>query len=139
MLKDKKGVSPVIAVVLMIVVAVAISLVVYVWASGYVSEETQVESKAGDYQFLVETRSADTDGVNIRNMGEDITATDNTFSDVFDLYKNDQLIPNADLNGTSGTYEAGDVMTFDFSGCSAGDKVKLVHKDSGTPIVFKLE
>jgi len=70
MLRNKKGVSPVIAVVLMIVVAVAISLVVYVWASGFVSEKTGAETKAGDYSFLVETKAVD--NVNIRNTGSAI-------------------------------------------------------------------
>ncbi|MBU7026573.1 MAG: hypothetical protein HXS48_06495 [Theionarchaea archaeon] len=42
--KRKKGVSPVIAVVLMIAVAVAIAIIVYTWASGFVSLKTGAES-----------------------------------------------------------------------------------------------
>jgi len=147
MLRNKKGVSPVIAVVLMIVVAVAISLVVYVWASGFVSEKTGAETKAGDYSFLVETRDATTTGVNIRNTGTDISfGTD--FTSEFDLYVNDALdssLVDGDVTehgSTADTWEKGEVITIDLItnvGASAGDKIKLVHKESGTPIVFTLE
>ena len=154
MMRNKKGVSPVIAVVLMIVVAVAISLVVYVWASGFVSEKTGAETKAGDYSFLVETRAVD--NTNIRNTGNAITfsnaAIDATvFLEQFDVYINNSLKESDDLQNTSFTLQNGDkswdkgeVLTISFSSASgsdasAGDKIKLVHKESGTPIVFTLE
>ncbi|HEC95845.1 MAG TPA: type IV pilin [Euryarchaeota archaeon] len=144
MLRNKKGVSPVIAVVLMIVVAVAISLVVYVWASGFVSEKTGAESKAGDYSFLVETR--DVNSTNIRNTGIDIDISGtNGLWDEFDLYVNNVLkSPSSGVTEQDGNnvWAKGEVVTIDFDtaiSASAGDKIKLVHKDSGTPIVFKLE
>ena len=156
MMRNKKGVSPVIAVVLMIVVAVAISLVVYVWASGFVSEKTGAETKAGDYSFLVETKAVD--NTNIRNTGNDITFGDGSAGTVdvsgflaqFDVYKNNALQDSTSLGSTSFTlqnsstdriWDKGEVLTIDFdsSAFSAGDKIKLVHKESGTPIVFKLE
>jgi flagellin-like protein len=150
MLKNKKGVSPVIAVVLMIVVAVAISLVVYVWASGFVSEKTQTETKAGDYSFLVETR--DVNSTNIRNMGNDVNIGGG-FQAEFDLYINDALATAADLTDTAFTdaggdsvWNKGEVLTIDFDSDDAGtsdanatDEIKIVHKNSGTPIIFKLE
>ncbi|RLF92531.1 hypothetical protein DRN50_08780 [Thermococci archaeon] len=151
MLRNKKGVSPVIAVVLMIVVAVAISLVVYVWASGFVSEKTGAESKAGDYSFLVETK--DVNSTNIRNTGTAISPMDGTdattdFWNAFDLYVNNALKPSPPSAATvtlhdtnsNNVWDKGEVITIDFNtDASAGDKIKLVHKDSGTPIVFKLE
>jgi len=153
MLGNKKGVSPVIAVVLMIVVAVAISLVVYVWATGFVSEKTGTETKAGDYSFLVETR--DIDNVNIRNTGTDISfasADAAGFIGEFDIYIDNVLQANAtaadiDITTADTTWSKGEVLTIDFDatgdggtiGGAVGDKIKLVHKDSGTPIVFKLE
>lgn len=154
MMRNKKGVSPVIAVVLMIVVAVAISLVVYVWASGFVSEKTGAETKAGDYSFLVETKAVD--NTNIRNTGNAIDYSGGNFTDEFDIYINNQLAnPATDLTNTSFTdaggdniWDKGEVLTINFdkdgSGgtppdASAGDKIKIVHKESGTPIVFTLE
>jgi len=146
MLRNKKGVSPVIAVVLMIVVAVAISLVVYVWASGFVSEKTGAETKAGDYSFLVETR--DVNATNIRNTGMSIdfggTVNVTSFTDKFDTYKNNALTTlsaaSITLQGGGTSWDKGEVLTINFStDASAGDKIKLVHKESGTPIVFKLE
>jgi len=151
MLRNKKGVSPVIAVVLMIVVAVAISLVVYVWATGFVSEKTGAETKAGDYSFLVETRAVA--NTNIRNTGTAIDlGADNSiliaeFLAEFDVYVNNDLKAAVDftpdplgtLQGADGSWDSGEVLTLDLSDFNVGDKIKLVHKDSGTPIVFKLE
>jgi len=155
MFRNKKGVSPVIAVVLMIVVAVAISLVVYVWASGFVSEKTQAETKAGDFSFILETRAVD--NTNIRNTGTAIdfvfdTDSHKTFLETFDLYADDVLKHDTDayitavsIGGTEiaadATWSNGSVLTIDFDVAKApgGTKIKLVHKDSGTPIVFKLE
>jgi len=156
MLRNKKGVSPVIAVVLMIVVAVAISLVVYVWATGFVSEKTEVETKAGDYSFLVETKTvgnyaATTGGTNIRNTGTAISPITGTsdFLAAFDVYVNNTLDPDGssiggvDLQGTDTVWDKGEVLTVYFDGSNpspeAGDKIKIVHKESGTPIVLKLE
>ncbi len=141
MFGNKKGVSPVIAVVLMIVVAVAISLVVYVWASGFVSEKTGAETKAGDYSFLVETK--DTNNTNIRNTGMDITFSDANatgFLGAFDVYVDNVLGGAGDITSvtTDGTWDKGEVITINFNE-SEGAKIKLVHKESGTPIVFKLE
>ena len=143
MFGNKKGVSPVIAVVLMIVVAVAISLVVYVWASGFVSEKTETETKAGDYSFLVETR--DTNSTSIRNMGNDIefTVEDdvNAFLTEFDIYVDDTLGGAGDITSITGdgtTWDKSEVLAINFNE-TAGTEIKLVHKDSGTPLVFNLE
>ena len=140
MLGNKKGVSPVIAVVLMIVVAVAISLVVYVWASGFVSEKTGSETMAGDYSFSIETR--DTNSTNIRNVGTDISfsaATSAGFVEIFDIYIDNVLEDDADITSISiSNWNKGTVLTINFN-ASAGDEIKLIHKSSGTPIVFKLE
>jgi flagellin-like protein len=40
----RKGVSPVIAVVLMIAVAVSIAVIVYAWSTGFISKRSSVES-----------------------------------------------------------------------------------------------
>ena len=140
MFRNRKGVSPVIAVVLMIVVAVAISLVVYVWAAGFVSEKTGAETKAGDYSFLVETK--DTNSTNIRNTGTNIgfsSADETGFLAIFDIYKNNVLQSSGIVDSISiTTWNKGTVLTIDFN-ASIADKIKLVHKESGTPIVFKLE
>jgi len=56
MMSYKKCITPVIAVVLLIVVVVTVSLMVYVWSSGFVSEKTGTKSNIGDYTFLVESQ-----------------------------------------------------------------------------------
>jgi len=56
MMSYKKCITPVIAVVLLIVIVVTVSLIVYVWSSGFVSEKTGTKSNIGDYTFLVESQ-----------------------------------------------------------------------------------
>ncbi|MFQ5892037.1 MAG: archaellin/type IV pilin N-terminal domain-containing protein, partial [Candidatus Methanofastidiosia archaeon] len=57
MLKNKKGVSPVIAVVLMIAVAVAIAVIVYAWASGFAGKATGAGTNV--WSFVIETKEID--------------------------------------------------------------------------------
>ncbi|MBU7048497.1 MAG: hypothetical protein HXS54_18855 [Theionarchaea archaeon] len=53
LIKERRAVSPVIAVVLMIAVAVAISITVYAWSSGFVSKRSSVESAESE-QLVIE-------------------------------------------------------------------------------------
>ncbi|MGC1121210.1 MAG: archaellin/type IV pilin N-terminal domain-containing protein [Candidatus Methanofastidiosia archaeon] len=49
---EKKGTSPVIAVVLMIAIAVAISVTIYAWSSGFVSQRSTQEAISAEYLNL---------------------------------------------------------------------------------------
>lgn len=68
-MKGKKAVSPVIAVVLMIAVAVSITVVIFAWASGFVGGHATAESPDAEQIILEEmSRSGTNVTVYLRNM-----------------------------------------------------------------------
>ena len=72
---NKKGVSPIIAVLLLIVIAVAAALLTYLWVLGYVGsaqrsgQPTQLEEKIKIDGVKVETGATITIYVYVRNIG----------------------------------------------------------------------
>ena len=71
---NKKGISPVIAVLLLIVIAVAAAILVYVWLSGYMGT---LQSQAGTQQVQerikiegVKISSNQIEAIYIRNIGD---------------------------------------------------------------------
>jgi flagellin-like protein len=71
----RMGVSPVIATLLLILIAVAAAVLVYFWVSGYIGTTTRARSEMEE-RIKIETVSATTTGVTcyVRNIG-DIDAT----------------------------------------------------------------
>lgn len=124
----KKGVSPVIAVVLMIAVAVAIAVIVYAWASGFTSEKTGAESAEAE-QLVLENQnlSGTTLVVYLRNATSTGATLDAEYKD------------GALLNSGIGTTVAADAVTqITLSGTySVGQEVTLVTEE-GTQIKFKV-
>jgi len=72
---NKKGVSPIIAVLLLIVIAVAAALLTYLWVLGYIGsaqrsgQPTQLEEKIKIDGVKVETGATITIYVYVRNIG----------------------------------------------------------------------
>jgi flagellin-like protein len=128
-LNKKKGVSPVIAVVLMIAVAVAIAVIVYAWASGFTSQKTGAESAEAE-QLVLEEQDLSNNAltVYIRNA----TSTGATLDAE---YKNGVL----QTSGIGTTITANTVTTLTLTGTYViGDEVTLVTKE-GTQIKFKVK
>lgn len=142
-----KAVSPVIAVVLMIGVTVTISIVVYVYSSGYTTEKTGAESETGNYKFLIETR--DVNSTCIRNVGTKISfdgTTEVDFLALFDIYVNDVFQSSGVIDSfTTGNgddiWDKSEIIIIDFdeSTISSEDQIKLVHRASGTLIPFVIK
>lgn len=71
--RGKRGISPVVATVLLIVIALAIAAIIFVWAKAFFVEKvtkfgSDIDQACGDVQFSGEISS--TDGkVNIENQG----------------------------------------------------------------------
>lgn len=131
-LKKRKGVSPVIAVVLMIAVAVAIAVIVYAWASGFTSEKTGAESAEAEQLVLEEQRySAGNLTVYLRNATSTLATLDT-------VYINGMLfdVANTDITGDTVTELA--LHTLTGQTFSAGDDVTLVTEE-GTQIKFKVK
>jgi len=137
-LKEKKGVSPVIAVVLMIAVAVAISIIVYAWSSGFVSERSQTKAAESE-QLIVEGIS--TSGVNLT-----VYVRNKSFATAYldSIYVNGQLR----ANNVNQQVHANGVTQLDISAIiqahggdgtvNAGDQIQLVTKRS-TRLQFKVK
>ena len=143
-LKNKKGVSPVIAVVLMVAVAVALAVIIYAWASGYISGEVGKARGSTAYNFVIEEQSGVGGAVvtiSIRNTGLDVTAGCTTLQG-FDWYENGVYRGYTGITcaigteiGDAGVWEKGEVWQFTFTkttgNWTSGDEAKLVHTASG--------
>ena len=134
-LVEEKGVSPVIAVVLMIAVAVAIAVVVYAWASGFTSEKTGAETAEAE-QLVLESQNLSGGAlyVYIRNATSTVAVLDAVYRDgvligtniAYSIYSVNPRVTELDLNAITGE-------TF-----SAGDDVTLVTEE-GTQIMFRVK
>jgi len=141
----KKGVSPVIAVVLMVAVAVALAVIIYAWASGYITGETGKASATTSYGIISEekrglTGSTTVYQVNMRNTSIPVENA----ATAFDLYINGviQAISAFALSektvttndGSSTTWSKGEVWLLsatNTAGWRSGTVLKMVHKVSG--------
>ena len=147
---NKRGVSPVIAVVLLIIIVLVIALIVYIYATEEVDEAldtaTSVYRTIGTHEFLVE--STDLNHVSIRNMGEKIEfdgTTEADFLEIFDMYVNVILQSSGVIdsfttaNGDT-TWERSEALMIDFNetNIKKGDLIWLVHKDSATTIPLRV-
>jgi len=111
---NKRGVSPVIAVLLLIVIAVAAAVLTYLWVLGYIGT---VQSTGGTEQLQerikiegvqVDTTNNDIDALYVRNIG-DIAVN------VTDIYLSDAsgVVAYTHLTGTTGVISPGTVTTLD--------------------------
>lgn len=129
--KRRKGVSPVIAVVLMVAVAVAIAVIVFAWSSGFVSQRSTEES--ADAEMLVleaQSLSGTSLTVYVRN---DISLT----AIVDAVYFDHQLVGN----NLGWQLPADSLTTLDLSSFGAvnpGDHVMIVT-ERGTQIKFRVK
>ena len=130
-LKREKGVSPVIAVVLMIAVAVAIAIIVFAWSSGFVSQRSTEES--ADAEMLVlEAQNLSGTGltVYVRN---DI----NLIAVIDAVYFNYQLV-GQDLGLQIPPDAVTTVDLSSYGNVNPGDHVMIVT-ERGTQIKFRVK
>lgn len=123
--KDKKGISPVLSVLLMIAIAVAAALVAYTWVLGYVDTTT---ARAGQ-AIQIQSTAFDNGGawgggddkitVYVQNVGQSAVDITNVFID-------GSLESGATGTGT-GTLPQGATATIvvDSKNFSAGQNIKL--------------
>ena len=130
--KRKKGVSPLIAATLMIAMAIAVAIIVYTWASGFVSLKTGAESMDVE-QVTVEMQDLSAGVLNIylRNHTATVVIVDA-------VYVNGHLC----CSGANIVVSEGVVLTEICAQCPAccpinsGDDIMVVLK-GGTQIKFK--
>jgi flagellin-like protein len=130
-----KAISPVIATLLMIAIAVVASLVVYAWVTGYIGGATTTAGNAVQVQSAV--RVGDTYVIYVQNVGQGPVK----LRGIGGVYINDQLaplVPNADVDIIKGQTEE---ITVDASGITlvSGESVKIkVVADGGTSSQYTL-
>ena len=127
-IKDKAGVSPIIAIILMVAITVVLAATIYVWVSGMGKGGTstpslsmiQTEKGAGYVMYLVT-------GVSEPIPVSDLAAQIGTSS---------ADITETNVNGTSGYVDAGDYIKISYSDGStasvAGETVTIIHTPSGS-------
>lgn len=136
LLGGRRGVSPVIAVVLMVAVAVSIAVIVYAWSSGFVSERATSESAEAETLVVENVRlSGTTLTINIRNKSLLVAILDSIYVDgeLRATGLSQSIIANGvtELNLSDIISSNGGDGNF-----SAGDRVQLVTR-RGTQIRFR--
>ncbi len=138
LLGRRRGVSPVIAVVLMIAVAVAIAVIVFAWSSGFVSKRSSSESAESE-QLIVESMrlSGTTLTIYVRNKTQLVAILDSIYVDAemrgANLSENIPADGVTELNISSILSSNGGDGNF-----HAGDQVQLVTR-RGTQIRFRVK
>lgn len=135
-LNKKKGVSPVIAVVLMIAVAVSIAIIVFAWSSGFVSKRSTSESAEAELLVVENMRlSGTTLTISIRNKSLLVAILDSIY--VEGQLRAKGLSQNIIANGVTELNLSDIISTNGGDGnFSIGDQVQLVTR-RGTQIRFR--
>lgn len=108
--KGRKGVSPVIATLLLIVIAVAAAVVTYSWVMGFIGTTTTTPAQT-QARIVVDAVSYDSGGpsltVYVRNVGTTSVNVDAVY-----VYSADGTLVDADTSPSGGSnIEAGSVAT----------------------------
>ena len=119
--RNMKAISPVLAVLMMIAVAIAGSLITYAWVMGYIGFTTEKAGKAIMIQSIANT--GDDLLVYVQNVGEGVVELDQDSC----LYVNGALWP-CTVNPTDGLVAEGDTATLFLIGGAAGPGQKLTVK-----------
>ena len=144
---NKKGTSPIIAVVLLIIIVLVIALIVYIYATEEVDETLDTATTfLRSHDFLVE--STDLNHTTIRNMDEKIEFDGHTeadFLEVFDVYVNAVFYPPGVIdsfttaNGDT-SWDRSEVLIINFNegNIRKGDLIYLVYKKTATSVPFRV-
>lgn len=130
-IRNKIGVSPVLAVLLMIIVAVAASLVTYAWVMGYIGFTTSKAGKSLQIQSIAYNKTSSTLHVYVQNVGDGLISLNRTNC----LYVDGMLkvVKEGDLDPPDGQLDKGKTAGIKvyITGLSAGSqhKVKVVSLD----------
>jgi FlaG/FlaF family flagellin (archaellin) len=132
--KKVRAISPVLAILLMIVITVAASLVTYAWVMGYLSFTTAKAGRAMQVQSVAYNSSTQELWVYVQNVGEEfVTLQPNSSVYVYGILQTDA---DVGIFGTdNGALQVGDTASIAVQGVSIppGDRVRVrVVDESGT-------
>jgi archaeal type IV pilus assembly protein PilA len=100
--RNIRAISPVIATLLMIAIAVVASLVTYAWVMGYMSFTTEKTGKAIQIQSIANSTTADTIMVYVQNVGDSVVKFNSG-----SVYVNGVNIPTATIPAASNPLAVG--------------------------------
>ncbi|MDH5437409.1 MAG: hypothetical protein OEX76_00735 [Candidatus Bathyarchaeota archaeon] len=83
-LTSKKGVSPILAALLLIVIAVASAVITYAWVTTFTTTQTTTAGKAIKYDSKVINATSDMVTVYVRNWGTEDVTLDKVYIDAMD-------------------------------------------------------
>ena len=83
-LKSKEGISPILATLLLIVIAVAAVIVTYAWVMTFTSSQTTAAGKMIKFDSVVINEASDVVTVYVRNSGTEHVTLDKVFIDGYD-------------------------------------------------------
>ena len=110
-MKVRRAISPVIATLLLILIAVAASILVYVWVTGYASSVTGAEATQLQERIKIDAvgiTNATNVTVYVRNIGEiEVNVTDVYIIDS----QTSQILGRTHLTGNSGVIAPGSVLS----------------------------
>jgi FlaG/FlaF family flagellin (archaellin) len=133
--RSLRAISPVIAVLLMIVIAVAASLVAYAWVMGYIGFTTNRVGKAIQIQSVAKGGGGADLLVYVQNVGDSAINLDPTGKSV--VYVNDALMDcTFDAAHADGVLDAGETATLTIAGAGSLLDAKLSVKVQTTDGTF---
>jgi flagellin-like protein len=80
-LKSKKGISPILATLLLIVIAVAAVIVTYAWVMTFTTTQTTTAGKMIKFDSAVINATSDVVTVYVRNSGTEVVTVDKIYID----------------------------------------------------------
>jgi len=118
MLKSKEGISPILATLLLIVIAVAAVIVTYAWVMTFTATQTGRAGKMIEFDSAVIDASSDAVTVYVRNEGTEAVTLDKVYIDGVDYTQYVDSPTNFPTAGCSLPVE--DTVTITLNGTQAG-------------------
>jgi len=115
MLKAKKGISPILATLLLIVIAVAAVIVTYAWVMTFTTTQTTTAGKMIKFDSAFINSATDNSTIYVRNTGTEVVTIDKIYVDGVDYTTYAQGLP-----ATLATTGSGSTATVTLNGGAAG-------------------
>jgi len=115
MLKSKEGISPILATLLLIVIAVAAVIVTYAWVMTFTATQTGRAGKMIEFEEAFINATSDVITVYVRNSGTEAVSIDKIYVDKIDYTSSATGLPSTiDVEGTATVTLNGTAAGLDF-------------------------
>jgi flagellin-like protein len=117
-LTSKKGVSPILAALLLIVIAVASAVITYAWVTTFTTTQTTTAGKVIKYDSQVINATSNMVTVYVRNWGTEDVTLDKVYIDAMD--HTDSVTSPADFPTSGASLSVDAVVKITVNGTDAG-------------------